>query len=198
MRSAWRIAAGGVCGVTAAAIWAVSIAVYQQLLEPTGFFTDPDTGQACPNLASNNTYWPREIRHMAILLAFAGVALICRAGVRGLAAGAAGSAVWLGADLWLDRVDINGRTTAWWLAAAGVVGFAATAGVAAWLESRRPDTSRGRYLAAGTLPACPGSSSGTGRRGPVRRHHGGRRPRPPNRSRATGVAEHQFTAAPGF
>jgi hypothetical protein len=151
MRSARRIVAGGLCGVTAAVIWAESLAVYQQLMEPTGFFSD-ETGRVYPNLASNNTYWPRETRHMAILLAFAGVAVICRAAFRGLAAGAVGSAVWLCADLWLDRVDIDGRTAAWWLGVAGIVGFAATAGVAARLARGRPGTSRSRYFAAATLP----------------------------------------------
>src|SRR5215468_9077025 len=128
MRSAWRIIVGGLCGVTGAVIWALSLAVYQQRMEPVGSFTDLSTGQTYLNLASNNTYWPRETRHMAILLAFAGVAVICRAGARGLAAGAVGSAVWLAADPWLDRIDVDGATAAWWLSAAGIVGFAVTAG----------------------------------------------------------------------
>ena len=151
MRNAWRIIVGGVCGAAGAVLWALSLAVYQQLMEPTGFFTTED-GQSYPNLASNNTYWPREIRHMAILLAFAGVAVICRARPRGLAVGAVGAVAWLGVDLWLDRIDIDGRTAAFWLAAAGIVAFAATAVVAFVLTRGRPDSSWGRYVAAGTLP----------------------------------------------
>jgi hypothetical protein len=149
MRSALRIIVGAVCGVTGTVMWAVSLAVYQQLMEPTGFFTGD--GQSYPNLASNNTYWPREIRHMAILLAFAGVAVICRARPRGLAVGVVGAAAWLGADLWLDRIDIDGRTAAFGLTAAGIAAFAATAVVASVLTRGRPDTSWGRYVAAGTL-----------------------------------------------
>jgi hypothetical protein len=149
MRSAWRIIVGGLCGVIGAAIWAVSLAVYQQLMEPTGFFkTD---GYSYPNLASNNTYWPRETRHLAILLAFAGVGVICQARPRGLAAGAVGAFAWLCADLWLDRIDIDGRTAAIWLTAAGIAVFAATAAVASWLTRGRLDSSRVRYVAAGTL-----------------------------------------------
>jgi hypothetical protein len=151
MRSAWRIIVGTVCGVTAAVMWAVSLAVYQQLMEPTGFFVDKENGSTYPNLASNNTYWPREIRHLAILLALAGVAVICRARPRGLAAGAVGAIAWLSADLWLDRIDIDGRTAAIWLAAVGIATFAATAGVASWLTQGRPDSTRVRYVAAGTV-----------------------------------------------
>jgi hypothetical protein len=151
MRSAWRIIVGTVCGVTAAVVWAVSLAVYQQLMEPTGFFIDPENGSAYPNLASNNTYWPREIRHLAILLAFAGVAVICRARPRGLAAGAVGAVALLSADLWLDRIDIDGRTAAIWLMVAGIAAFALTAAVASWLTRGRPDSTRVRYVAAATL-----------------------------------------------
>ena len=121
-------------------------------MEPNGFFTDTETGHLYPSVASNNTYWPREIRDMAILLGFAGVAVICRAGGRGLAIGGVGAVLWLGADLWLDRVDVDGRTAAWWLGAAGILGFAVTAGVAAWLSRGRPGTARLRYLAVGMLP----------------------------------------------
>src|SRR5215510_7428001 len=133
MRSAWRFLVGGLCGVTGTVIWAVSLAVYQQLMEPTGFVTDSNTGQAYPSLASNNTYWPRETRHLAILLVFAGVAVICRARTRGVAIGALSFVAWLGADLWLDRIDIDGRTAAWSLASAGILAFGATVAVAAWL-----------------------------------------------------------------
>ena len=51
-----RMLAGTVAGVAAAVIWAVSLAVYQPFMQPTGYFTDPATGQAYPNLGGNNTY----------------------------------------------------------------------------------------------------------------------------------------------
>jgi drug/metabolite transporter (DMT)-like permease len=91
-------------------------------------------------LGGNNTYWPRDIRQLAILLAFAGVILICRARLRGVVAGAIATIGWLGADLWLDRVDVAGRSAATWLAVGGVAVFAAAAVVAARFRgtSRKP------------------------------------------------------------
>ena len=125
-----RMLAGWVAGVAAAAVWAVSLAIYQPFMEPTGFFTDPDTGQAYPNLGSNNTYWPRDIRQIAILLAFAAVVLLAGTARRALVTAAAGTGVWLGADLVLDRFDVAGAVTAAVLAVAGAAWFAAIALVA--------------------------------------------------------------------
>ena len=79
VRTVGRLGVATVAGVAGALFWAVSLAIYQPRMEPTGFFTDPTTGEPYPNLASNNTYWPRDIRQLAILLAVAAVILIGRA-----------------------------------------------------------------------------------------------------------------------
>ncbi|MBY8874374.1 hypothetical protein K7640_21315 [Micromonospora sp. PLK6-60] len=123
----WRIAVGALAGVTGAVTWALAAAIYQPFMQPDGFWTDSATGATLPELASNNTYWPRDIRQLAILLALGGVLLICRSDPRGLAVGGVATVGWLGADLWLDRIDVAGGTTAAWLAAGGLAVFAATA-----------------------------------------------------------------------
>jgi len=142
------VAVGGGCGATAAVIWAISLAIYQPLMEPSGMLTDSLTGQAYPNLASNNTYWPRDIRLLAILLAFAGVILLSRVTVRGIVTGAVASVAWLGADLGLDRLDVSGSVA--WLAAAGVAGFTLTAVIAERISRGQPGSDLGQHLAAGT------------------------------------------------
>lgn len=141
MGSNWRAAVGALCGAVAAVVWAVSLAIYQPFMEPDGFWTDAATGETYPEIGSNNTYWPRDIRQLAILLAFAGVVLLCRANVRGILAGAAGAGVWLGADLALDRFDVHGNPAAVWLALGGLAGFAATAFVARRVSAGEPGSS---------------------------------------------------------
>jgi hypothetical protein len=113
--------------MVAAAVWALSLAVYQPFMEPHGFWTDSSTGESYPNLGSNNTYWPRDMRQLAILLAFGAVILICHATRRGIAVGAIGTGVWLAADLVLDRFDATGLPV---LLGAGLAWFAVTAFVA--------------------------------------------------------------------
>jgi hypothetical protein len=145
MRASWGTFIGGVVAVAGAVVWAVSLAIYQQRMEPTGFYTDPTNGQLYPHLAQNNTYWPREMRHLGILLALAGVVVIRGAAVRALVAAGALGVVWLAGDLWLDRIDIDGRPAAVWLALGGCVAVAAAAVV-----SRGGTPMRwGRHLAAG-------------------------------------------------
>lgn len=113
MMMSWRAWVGALSGVVGAVVWAVSLAVYQPFMEPT----DPDVG-------GNNTYWPRDVRQLAILLALGGVVLICRANPRAVVAGAVGAAGWLGVDLALDRADVRGDPAAVWLAIGGTVVFA--------------------------------------------------------------------------
>jgi hypothetical protein len=153
----WRTVAGGLSGLLGSLIWAVSLALYQPFMEPTGFWTDPATGARYPIVASNNTYWPREIREFAILLAFGAVLLICRARGRGIIAGAIAAAVWLGTDLWLDRLDVSGQTMATWLTVSGSAFFGLTALVAVKVSAGRAATVQGRQIAGGTamllLPA---------------------------------------------
>jgi hypothetical protein len=134
----WRTVTGMLAGIAAVEIWAVSAALHQPFMEPDGFWADLTTGQLHPNLASNNIYWPREIRHFAILLAVGGAILIGRATAHGAAVGAVAVAGWLGIDLWLDRSDVAGRTAVIWSAVCAVVAGVLALGVLAvttpWVE----------------------------------------------------------------
>jgi hypothetical protein len=148
MGTNWRVALGAGCGVAAAVIWAVSLAIYQPFMQPDGFFTDPVTGETYPEIGSNNTYWPRDIRQLAILLAFFGVVLICRANARGILAAAVGAGAWIGVDLALDRADVSGGSTALGLAAGGAAVFAVIAVVARKLSTGEPGSEFAGHLLA--------------------------------------------------
>ncbi|MET7970952.1 hypothetical protein [Micromonospora sp. NPDC005305] len=148
MQKNWHTIVGALAGVTGVVIWALATAIYQPLMQPDGFWTDSSTGQAFPELGSNNTYWPRDIRQFAILLAFGGVILICRANVRGIVAGAIATIGWLGVDIWLDRIDVTGGSTATWLAVAGIAVVSTTAVVAAWVSAGQGGPPFARHLSA--------------------------------------------------
>jgi hypothetical protein len=123
-----RFLAGGLAGLAAAVIWSVTLAVYQPLMEPHGVWKDPSTGAAYPVLGDNNTYWPRDIRQLALLLAFASIVLICSASRRGVIVGALGAGLWFAADLVLDRLDATALVP---LMIAAIVWFGSVAAVAA-------------------------------------------------------------------
>jgi hypothetical protein len=145
MRTAWAIVVGAILGAVGCVVWAVGLAVYQQLMEPSGSWVDPNNGHSYAHLAENNTYWPREVRHLAILLALGAVVAIGRASKRAFIVASVLGVVWLGADTWLDRIDIDGRPAARWLmVAAGIA--VATAALVAW---RGPAWEKGRAGAAG-------------------------------------------------
>ncbi|MEV4131211.1 hypothetical protein AB0J72_03500 [Dactylosporangium sp. NPDC049742] len=110
----WRSVIGGLSGLAAAVIWAVCLAIYQPYMEPS----------PAAEFVGNNTYWPRDIRQLAILLAFGGVVLIFRADLRAVLAAAVGAVIWVGADLALDRAGVSGGAAAVWLAVGGAVAFA--------------------------------------------------------------------------
>ncbi|WP_344124985.1 hypothetical protein [Luedemannella flava] len=131
-------------------IWAIALAVHQPLMQPDPVMVDPTTHETYVGVASNNTYWPRDIRQFAILLALVGVIVICRAKPRGIAVGAAAALLWFGADLWLDRVDVAGKTTATWLAIAAATGFAAIATAAARMPKDQPASAGWRQVIAGS------------------------------------------------
>jgi hypothetical protein len=152
MRTRWRIIVGTLSGVTAAVIWALSTAIYQPFMQPHGFWTDSSTGQTFPEMGSNNTYWPREIRQLAILLAFVGVILICRANVRGIVAGGIATIAWLGVDMWLDRIDVAGSSIAIWLTAVGIAAFSAAAVAATRVPAGQAGTAMARHV-VGALAA---------------------------------------------
>ena len=156
MGTSWRIVLGALGGIAAAVIWAVSLAIYQPFMQPDGFWTDPATGETYPEIGSNNTYWPRDIRQLAILLAFTGVVLICRANARSILAAAIGIGCWIGVDLALDRIGVHGGTTAVWLAVGGAAGFAVIAAVARFLSTGEPGSEFTGHLSA-TLAAVSGT-----------------------------------------
>lgn len=137
---------GAVTGTAAAVIWSLGLAIYQPLMEPSGYWTDTITGRAYPNLGSNNTYWPRDVRQLAILVAMGGVLLILGVTRRRLLVAAAGTITWLAGDLVLDRLDVHGATVGAILAAAGVLWVAVVA--VAGTFSPPGDVLGLRYLAA--------------------------------------------------
>ena len=138
---------GALAGAASAVVWGISLAIYQPRMEPTGFWIDSSTGQAYPQIASNNTYWPRDIRQLGILLAVAAVILLGRARWPAVVAGLVLGGVWFSADLWLDRLDVAGAANAGWLAASAVVGFAVAAAVGARLSSGPPRPRAARLAA---------------------------------------------------
>ncbi|MBX6752449.1 MAG: hypothetical protein IRY85_22775 [Micromonosporaceae bacterium] len=142
MRASWGTVVGAAASVVGSVVWAVSLAVYQQIMEPSGFYD----GTVSPKLAENNTYWPREMRQLGILLALAGLVLIGQAAKRALGGAGVLGAVWLAADLGLDRIDIDGRPAVVGLAAAGCAGVA----LAAVISRGGAPSRSGRHLAAGT------------------------------------------------
>jgi hypothetical protein len=123
MRLDVRTVVGALAGIVGVIAWAVALAVYQPFMEPHGSWIGPGE-VAYPELASNNTYWPREVRHLGILLVLGALALVCRARSHGFAVGGLAVAGWLGVDVLLDRFDVHGVATAVWLSAAGVTVFA--------------------------------------------------------------------------
>ena len=138
---------GALAGVAAAVVWAVCLAIYQPRMEPTGFWIDTSTGQAYPEIAGNNTYWPRDIRQLAILLAVAAVILLGRARWTAAVAALVLGGVWFVADLGLDRLDVAGAAAAGWLAASAVLGFAVASAVGAGRSAGPPQPLLARMVA---------------------------------------------------
>lgn len=146
MRASWRIAIGTLAGATAALIWAVSLAIYQPFMRPHAYINS--LGQNIPAYASNNTYWSRDTRQLAILLAFAGVILICRASIHGIAAGGIATIIWASVDIWLVRINVAGRSAAIWLTVGSVVAYTVVAAIAARISTGRAGTTLARYVIA--------------------------------------------------
>jgi len=143
---AWDKIVGWTVGVVGSLLWAVSLAIYQRRMEPSGFWRDPADGGLHPNLGSNNTYWPRDVRELAILLAVAGLIAVGRSSVRAVIVAATLGVAWFGADIWLDRIDIDGSSAMVLLAGAGC----AAVTVAAVAVGRGSPSERISYLAAST------------------------------------------------
>jgi HAMP domain-containing protein len=114
---------GLLLALAGAVLWAIDLTKLQPLTEPDKPWHDVS--------AENNTYWARDLRFAAIVVVVAGFVLSVR-GDRLLSWCATGAGLaWFGVDVVLDRADVAGSSTAFWvsLAAAAVVlggRFAAT------------------------------------------------------------------------
>jgi hypothetical protein len=132
MRTRWNVVLGGSLGLIACALWAVGLAIYQPRVDRERLAWYPDHF-----IAQNSSYWARELRLSAILLAVA--ALVIVAGWHRRMIGLA--VAWIAADLLLDRLGVAGET------AALICGGAAFAG---WLVIAflLPKVARREYPAA--------------------------------------------------
>lgn len=151
MQRNWQTVVGALSGVIGVVAWALATAIYQPFMQPDGFWTDSSTGQVFPEVGGNNTYWPRDIRQLAILLAFGGVILICRANLRGVVTGAIAMTGWLGVDIWFDRIDVVGASTVTWLAVGGIAMFSATAVVAVRVSAGQGGPPLARHVSAAVI-----------------------------------------------
>lgn len=113
---------GLLCAGAAAALWAIGLTVLQPLTEPAGS-------------AENNTYWVREIRFMAIAAVACGLILVFRGELTRSVVTVIGSLGWIGVDLWLDRLDVAGRTVTIRTAVVAVVAVFAAGFAGRWRRS---------------------------------------------------------------
>jgi len=122
MRGWLRNAVGLACGLGGAVLWAYGLTVLQPLAEPAKPWHDA--------WASNNTYWARDVRWMALVVIFAALVVTFRGDRTRSAVAALGALAWLGVDLWLDRIDVT-ATVPVAIGAGAVVLAAWTAGLVA-------------------------------------------------------------------
>ncbi|MEV0397041.1 hypothetical protein [Polymorphospora rubra] len=138
MRAGWRSAVGvvspaGVVVAAAAAVgWAIGLAVLRPLTEPSG----------SDAYAENNTYWVRDLRFMAVVAVVLGLILAARGDRWATRTGVAVGALWIGADVALDRSDLAGWPAAGTLAALGCLAVGAVAAT----QRRRAHRPRRRAL----------------------------------------------------
>jgi hypothetical protein len=148
------VAVGLACAGAGVVVWASDLTLVQGSTEPAEPWHDA--------WASNNTYWARDLRWMALVAVFAGLVLALR-GDRRRSAGAGLAVLGLiGVDLILDRLDLAGGPAAGWLSAAACALI-----LAAWLFARRgaaPDRVPlvvAASVAAATAPLAAGIESPT-------------------------------------
>jgi len=145
MVSRVRWVASSAVAVIAAVWWGVGVAVVQPA-------TQPD------EMASNNSYWARDVRFMLIVLTLAAFVWAVAGDRRRAAAGLAGAVVWMGADVALDRAEVAGAGAA---VAVSAVAVAAVAG--AWFAASRGEPRPGRgalVLASAVAAVVAGLGSG--------------------------------------
>jgi hypothetical protein len=154
MSGRWSVAVGLVGAGVGVVVWASNLTLVQGSTEPVKLWHD--------TWASNNSYWARDLRWMALVTVFAGLVLALR-GDRRRSAGA-GLAILslIGVDLVLDRLDLAGGPAAGWLSVAACALI-----LTAWLFARRgaaPDRVPlvvAASVAAATAPLAAGIESPT-------------------------------------
>jgi hypothetical protein len=161
MPQRWERALGLLCAWAGALVWAIALTVFEPETEPAKPWHD--------RVASNNDYWARDLRWMAILVVLVAMVLLFRGNRRRSWLATVGTAGWFGLDLYLDRIDVAG-----WAATLLAVGVAWAAIAAAVFASGR----RGRRV------RCEPGHDGVGNGGPA----GGGTGRPEARSLAGAVA----------
>lgn len=95
--------------------WAVALTWLQPLTEPVKPWADI--------VVENNTYWVRDVRWAMIVLALVSLVWAWRGDLKRTAFGTLAAVGWIGADTWLDRLDVAGTamTVTLSLVAVGVV-----------------------------------------------------------------------------
>lgn len=143
MRAGWASALAVVCAWGGVVLWAVGLAVLQPGTEPTKPWHEV--------WASNNSYWARDIRWMAIAVVLGGLILAFRGDRLRSRLSVLAMTGWLAADVWLDRADVAGRSAAVWLAvvACALVLLGALAG-----QARPGRPSRGVLIVTASVTAA--------------------------------------------
>jgi hypothetical protein len=137
-RVGWILGVG--CAWAAAVYWAFALTVLQPPSEPVKPWHE--------NLASNNTYWVRDLRWTALLVVLVGLVLAFRGDRRRSLLTALGAVVWWRLDLWLDHADVTATIPVAAAATLVVLG----AGLTARLGSVRPG--RGVLLVTASVAAA--------------------------------------------
>jgi hypothetical protein len=117
---------GVIVGAMACVVWAIGLAVFQP-------WVDREVAQRWPlyPVAGTHSYWAREVRWFAVLLAVAALVLIAGGRRRAVGLGVVAGVVWFALDIVLDRVGVAGAAAA---VVAGVLAFGTFLGLAAVLR----------------------------------------------------------------
>ncbi|NYF57216.1 hypothetical protein [Micromonospora purpureochromogenes] len=160
-----RLVGLGLAGA-AAVLWAVGMTVLQPLAEPLGPWSE--------QLPGSTTYWPRDVRFLAIAGVVLGLVLAGAGDRRWTGRAVLLGAGWVAADVAFDRADVAGVTATVLLCAVGWTVIGLLAGVPARRQGwpGRPAHWRRRralglaaavaatlVLVAGLLDAPPGQAS---------------------------------------
>jgi hypothetical protein len=157
MSERWSVAVGLAGAGAGVVLWACTLTLVQ--------------GPGVDVVASNNSYWARDLRWMALVAVFVGLVLALRGHRRGSAGAGLGVLALVGVDVVLDRLDLSGGPAAAALAAA-VGALIVTAGLLARRDApglpTRRDAARGRgvlvlaaSVAAATAPLAAAIESPT-------------------------------------